>query len=174
MASGEDEEALSPVETRAKKKKKNVKKVEAEWKDDVIYKLISAVEERPVLWNAGVSEYKLPKSDAWREVAEALDGKYDWEECKAKWGNLRISFKTNLAKARKTKSGQGTAELNTVHWRFFRAMYFIESADAEQSTPSTSNLNIVSVRFLRHSNNVLFSFFDLFFSTVNAVDVVRL
>lgn len=144
----EDEMEFS-IETRAKKRtKKNVEKVTAEWNNDTTSALIAAVEERSVLWNVGASDYKLPKPDAWREVAEALQNKYDWEECKAKWAHLRITFNANLAKMRKTKSGQGTADLISVQWPFYKSMYFIEASKAKQSTESTSNLNIVSVKFI--------------------------
>lgn len=123
------------------KKKKNVKKVESEWNDKLTFKLISAVEGRPVLWNVGASEYKLPKTSAWEEVSQMVGMEID--ECKAKFANLRISFKTNVAKMRATKSGQGAADVNQIHWRFFKSMMFIEANDAKQSTASKSNYFLV-------------------------------
>lgn len=161
----ESETQLS-IETRTKKRaKKVVKKVEAAWNDAVTFDLIAAVEKRPVIWDFGSSEYKMAKSDAWREVAEVLEGKFEWEECKAKWSNLQISFNTNLAKSRKTKSGQGTTD-NTVQWRFFKAMYFIAANDARQSTASTSNLITVSLKCIYHTECYNFDFFLV--NTANA------
>lgn len=154
----EEEETDTQSLTRAKiRAKRVVKKVEAAWNDDVTFVLIAAVEKRPVIWDFGSYEYKTSKTDAWLEVAEVLEGKFEWEECKAKWSNLRISFNTNLAKSRKTKSGQGTAD-NTVQWRFFKAMYFIANNDARQSTASTSNLIIVSLKFILTLNGIIYTF----------------
>lgn len=124
-----------------KSTKRSVKKVLAEWDDESILKLISAVEMHECLWNAGVKEYrnKSHRDDAWKDVFNNFGEKYTVDELSAKWANLRIQFKSYAAKFRKTKSGQGTGE-NQVHWRFFKSMLFIEAAERDQSTYSESNL----------------------------------
>lgn len=103
--------------------------------------MISSVEPRECLWNAGIEDYKKKhlRDAAWREIAEVIfDGKYSAAEVCAKWSNLRIQFKSNGRKH--GKSGQGTDEMNTVSWKFYDHLKFIEAAENQQSTASASNL----------------------------------
>lgn len=134
---------MDAEEFALKKRRNYAKKVERKWTEEEIERLISAVEERRLLWDVGAAEYKLPKIDAWQEVADAV-GNITMDDAKAKWSNLRITFKTNLNKYRSKKSGQGTDELVTIHWRYFDSLMFLEANDVQQSSESTSSLTLVS------------------------------
>lgn len=116
--------------SRKKSVKRTTKKVSAEWDDDAIGKLISYVETRQCLWNAQLKEYrnKNQRDAAWKEISEIFESKYPANELSAKWANLRIQFKSYAAKFNKTKSGQATGE-HQIHWRFFKPMLFILSAE---------------------------------------------
>lgn len=80
----------------------------------------------------------------WQEVAAEL-GETDWTSCRSKWQSLRVTFKTNFAKLKQKKSGQGTSENIKVHWKFFDAMRFIAMSDEGNSSESTSNLLLVKL-----------------------------
>lgn len=152
FSDGDDDDYVPPTELSKKSGKggkRSTKKVLAEWDDDGIVKLISCVETHECLWNAKLKEYrnKNQRDAAWKEVFNIFEEKYPINELSAKWANLRIQFKSYAAKFKKTKSGQGTGEYN-VHWRFFKPMLFILSAEHEQSTNSESNL--VSKIFIFH------------------------
>lgn len=127
------------------KQKSYKKKVERKWSDEDINKLIKEIETRPVLWNAGLPEYKLSKEIVWQEVADAIPAELN--DCKGKWGNLRTTFNTNLAKLRQRKSGQGADETATISWKFFNAMMFMETTRINQSTSSTSSMELVMLSF---------------------------
>lgn len=144
MSDKSDDMDYEPVKKSARK----AKKVSADWDDESINKLICAVEVHECLWNAGLKEYrnKTHRDTAWSEVCNAFDGKYPVNEISAKWANLRIQFKSYAAKFKKTKSGQGFGEYQ-VHWRFFKPMMFIATAETEQSTSTESNL-VSSIKFL--------------------------
>lgn len=142
ISDGSDPEYIPSCQLRKTKSgKKTTKKVSAEWNDDAIGKLILCVETRQCLWNAQLNEYrnKNHRDAAWKEISEIFEEKYSANELSAKWANLRIQFKSYSAKFKKTESGQATGEYQ-VHWRFFKPMLFILSAETEQSTQSESNL----------------------------------
>lgn len=82
--------------------------VQHNWTTDEIISLITAVEKRPRLWDAGSAEYKLGRLDFWREVVDEIGLDVTVDEAKSKWGCLRVTFKANLTKLRNKKSGQGT------------------------------------------------------------------
>lgn len=140
-----DSDFVLTAERTAKKRKP--RKVKHDWTDEQILRLITAVQERPSLWDAGATEYKLPKNDIWQEVAD-ICGNFTRDDAKIKWGNLRVIFKQNMTKHRKKKSGQGTNESTAVVWRFFKAMLFLEAGDVNQSTQSTSSFKLVFLPFL--------------------------
>lgn len=125
-------------------RKQSRPKVQSDWSPEQVTKLIEAVEERRVLWDKSLEEYKHPSLSAWEGVAETIaHGTPD--ECKAKWTNLRITFNINLAKYRSKKSGQGTDENFKITWKHFQSMLFLEAADVHQSTESTSSLSLVII-----------------------------
>lgn len=132
-----------PKNTTKPKQKSYRKKVERQWTDDEISKLIDAVQLRRALWDFSDPKYRFGKDVVWQEVADALSA--DMNECKAKWTNLRISFNNCLTKYRKRKSGQGTDESYTVTWKFFDTMMFLEASKVSQSTSSTSNMTLVAL-----------------------------
>lgn len=127
---------------KARPKQKSYKrKVERSWTEEEILNLIKEVEMHPALWDFSCPEYKLPKDAVWQDVANILSASMD--DCKGKWGNLRTTFNYNLAKYRKKKSGQGSDEIVTVSWKFFKSMMFLEASKVSQSTQSTSSLQLV-------------------------------
>lgn len=130
-----------------RKNKSSKKKIEKTWSDNVIFSLISAVEQRRCLYAASESDYMLSKADAWLEVSQAIgeDGKYSVDDCKTKWNILRIVFKRNLNSLRKKKSGSGAGDVSTVQWKFFKAMLFVEAAELQKATESVSNLQLVII-----------------------------
>lgn len=95
----------SPTKSKPAKKpkiqKSYRKKVESEWSQEQILKLIQEIETRRSLWDAGCAEYKLPKEALWQEVADAIH--ITLNDCKGEWSNLRITFNSNLDKYRKKK-----------------------------------------------------------------------
>lgn len=134
----------SPKTKKPRQKQKSYKKkVERQWNDTDITNLIKEIETRRLLWDVGAPEYKLPKESLWQEVADTVSASVN--DCKAKWGNLRVSFNSNLNKYRKKKSGQGTDESYTVTWKFFKAMMFLEASKLSQSTQSTSSMPLVKL-----------------------------
>lgn len=141
-----DDIYVEPEEPKKKKSSRKVaRKVSYNWSDPaVVSKLIALVEQRPQLWDAGDQTYKLPKSQAWEEVASAIGDGVDWNEAKFKWMSLRVTFKTNVAKLRTKKSGQSSSESATVVWRHFKEMQFLETAEVAQSSQSTTSFIFVS------------------------------
>jgi len=67
-----------------KKARKQRVKVEHDWKDDEIFKLISLVEEHREIWDKQSHEYKLPKTSVWQQIETLFEEKFSWIECKAK------------------------------------------------------------------------------------------
>lgn len=128
---------------RTRKSTAGARKIQHEWTPAQIVTLIAAVEKRRMLWDFGSEEYKLSKVDSWREVCDELGFEIDSNEVKTKWSSLRVTFKTNLANLRKKKSGQSADDSSTVSWRYFKQMLFLEANDANQSTQSTSTMELV-------------------------------
>lgn len=133
------QDAKNSNKTRQKSYKK---KVERQWTDDDILKLIKEIEAHRVLWDFSDPRYKCSKEIVWQQVADAVSSNVN--DCKGKWGNLRTSFNSNLVKYRKRKSGQGTDESFTVAWKFFQPMLFLEASKVGQATESTSNMHLVT------------------------------
>lgn len=127
-----------------KKYKQNRAKVTVDWSDELKSTLIKAIEERRCLWDKNSPEYKMNKAASWQEVADIF-GREDInvDECKAQWGNLRVTFNTNLGKYRHKKSGQGASESVDIVWKHFKSMMFLEASNVRQSTESTSSMTLV-------------------------------
>lgn len=130
-------------ETFKKEKKSYRKKVERVWSTDEILTLIREVEARKVLWDAGSDGFKLPKDSLWRQVADAIPAGVN--DCKGKWTNLRTSFNSNLNKHRKKKSGQAANHATKITWQFFKPMLFLESNKVQQSSKSTTSMELVCI-----------------------------
>lgn len=98
-----DDGARSQSKSRVTKKTKSDgklrknynKRVERKWEKEDTLKLIQEVEARPLLWDVGAAELKLPKEHLWEEVAAALNANLN--DCKGNRGNLRTSFNVKLA-----------------------------------------------------------------------------
>lgn len=128
------------------KRQKKTRTVLHPWMDEECFRLIAAVESRRCLWDAGSAEYRnTRKEDGWREVVEELNNGIQVDDAKSKWMNLRATFKNNISKMRKTKSGQGANEPVKVNWRFFDSLMFLEANDVAISTESTSTMPSVKL-----------------------------
>lgn len=128
----------------AKRRNQKRPKVQSDWSPENISKLIKAVEERRMLWDKDMPEYKLPTVSAWQEIVDVI-GNYTPAECKAKWNNLRVTFNRSMGKFRSTKSGQGTDETKQITWQFFKSMLFLEASNVRQSTESASSMPLVII-----------------------------
>lgn len=137
-------ECLTQNKKTTQSKKRQIKpKVCSDWSDNEIFKLISCVECVPMLWNAKDEKYrnKIERQSAWKHISETeFDSKFSDNELMAKWSNMRIQYRSYLAKNRKTKSGQGTKD--SIKWKFYEAKDFVGRAEEEQTASTVSNLVI--------------------------------
>lgn len=109
-------------------------------KSDIL-KLIDATEAAPLLWDAACVDYKNRslRDAKWSEICENIFGEeFTPKDLQTKWSNLRIQFRTNHAKATKTKSGQ--AAKKPIAWKYYQRMLFLQAAEDEQTNQSDSNL----------------------------------
>lgn len=162
-------ESPDDVEKPKIKRQQKPRKILHVWTEKQCFQLISSVESHRCLWDAGSAEYKnARKEDSWREVVDELGCDIQVDDAKSKWMNLRSTFKTNISKVRKTKSGQGANESVKVHWRFFDALMFLEVNDVAMSTESTSSMPSVILNFIK---SFFFDFvIDLVFQQVGVTD----
>lgn len=68
----------------------------------------------------------------------------DWYECRTKWQNLRVTFKTNLTKMHKVRTGQISVNSVRVYWRFFDAMQFVLKGKSQQSLLHCDDQTIIT------------------------------
>lgn len=121
-------------------------KVAGVFTNDDNVKLIKAVEDRPILWDSSATVYsKLTKAEAWQEISEIVGHSSD--ACKARWGNLRVTFKTNITKYHRKKSGQATGESVDIVWKHFKSMLFLETSDVRTATESTSSMSLTNTEY---------------------------
>lgn len=133
----------APSPTGAKRKRIQIRpKVSDSWSDDNIIKLIAEVEIRPCIWNVGNGDYKNrnKRDSAWQSIATVFDGEIPVDQLTAKWQNLRTQYRTSLASAKKTKSGQGVAF--KPHWKFHSQMSFVGATEQSQTVRSESNFSL--------------------------------
>lgn len=126
-----------------KTRKQNRPKVADTWTDENIGKLIAEVETRPCIWNAGDPDYKMrnKREVAWREISEAFDdGVRPVDQLTAKWQSLRTQYRSSVATAKRTKSGQGASK--KPHWKFHSQMAFVDAAEQSQRVRTESNLSL--------------------------------
>lgn len=132
----ETEEELSTPVSKSKRKKP---KVATEWTDEDTFKLISCVEVHEQLWNAQYRN-KTERTSIWQTISQVdFENRFNEHDLLAKWTNIRIQFRGYAAKAKKTKSGQGSSSATL--WKFFSAMQFIDEAEEDQSSHCESNLS---------------------------------
>lgn len=123
---GSDDEFL--LEQMPPPKIRHRVKVLVDWCRDEVYRLISAVELRPLLWNSSHKDHmcKVTREAAWQEIAAEFGGKFDTDQLSAKWYNLRIQFKAYWAKQ---KREQGMSHIT---WKYFKPLMFIGQSRKEQ------------------------------------------
>ncbi|XP_055846078.1 uncharacterized protein LOC129912023 [Episyrphus balteatus] len=98
-------------------------------------RLIAAVKRNTGLWDVRSPKYKLPKNDAWQEVAEEV-GNVTADDAKIKWMNLRVTFRLNWMKIHKRKPGRRPA---IVKWRHYDEMTFLGVNEIQRTCGSTSS-----------------------------------
>lgn len=139
----QNDEDYTPSPTSAKRKRNQIRpKVSDSWSDDNIIKLIAEVEIRPCIWNVGTDDYKNrnKRDSAWQSIATVFSDEIPVDQLTAKWQNLRTQYRTSLASAKKTKSGQGVAF--KPHWKFHSQMSFIGATEQSQTVRSESNFSL--------------------------------
>lgn len=125
------------------KKKRLRNKTNKTW-NDVDEVLINAVMKKPCLWDHTISvklRSPLIVKEAWLEVAKELNDKFEVDDIKKRWRNLKDSYK----KARKKATAyipSGSATIvsdNKDSFRFYDQMKFLN--DSMNSRPTKSNIS---------------------------------
>ncbi|XP_064641924.1 uncharacterized protein LOC135496494 [Lineus longissimus] len=112
----------------------HVEVAESEWSQDVVSNLIEGYRARPALWDVTSAEYRdrLKKEDAWKSLAK--DCKRDKVQVTRKMHNLRNQYAQELKKATKRKSGQGTDDVYTPKWMYYKAFSFLRGVIGERKS----------------------------------------
>lgn len=145
----------TPAKRTRRAKTYKAKSSTIEWTDEEVLELISCVEVRPPLWNAGDGKYKNrnERNKFWDEISEIeFESKYGSSQLQSKWSNLRIQYRSYLTK--KPKSGQ--AANAEIQWKFFAPMSFVGRTEAEQTAPTESNLPRLNVSLNFFNTFILF------------------
>ncbi|CAH0561721.1 unnamed protein product [Brassicogethes aeneus] len=103
--------------------------------NDVVPKLIEAVQARPALW-----DHTLPlkyrgrdlKEKLWKEVHKEINGALPLEYLDKKWRNLRDTFLRYSKKL--TPSGPGRDDKKK--WKYFDILFFLSEKNASRQTHS--------------------------------------
>lgn len=88
-----------------------------------------------MLWNAKDENYrnKIERQSAWKRMSENIfNNKFTVNELIAKWSNMRIQYRSYLAKYQKNNE--------KIKWKFYGAMDFVGQADEDQTSTTVSNL----------------------------------
>jgi len=125
-----------------------------EWLKSEIDQLINMYHNKPELWDVKSKVYKdrVKKRDALDEIATTFE---TVEEITRKIHNLRNQFNSEFKKTTKKKSGQGSDELYTSKWPYFKSLLFLQKDLICRST--TGNIATVSKR-----KQILFYLFQFF------------
>lgn len=95
-------QSSSTTKRKESKKRQGKPKVEAIGLIRKFFKLIICVECLPLLWNAQDEKYKnrVARKSSWKDMSE-LDFEYKFtdNELQAKWTNLRIQYRSYLARS---------------------------------------------------------------------------
>ena len=135
-----------------------------EWSHEDTYTLIKLVEERPPLWDKLCAEYNKPKEFLWHEIIESLEEKYTLEECRDKWLNLRVTFKTLQAKSR-----HGSKEEQAIDWPFYWDMNFLEPPNVHQAP----HVREIKRQLRKKCSLVFFSIFQIFCSNAQRTGQIK-
>ena len=95
-----------------------------EWLEAEIDELIELYHVKPELWDIKSKVYRdrVKKQNAFTEISE----KFSIEEITRKIHNLRNQFNSELKKATKKKSGDGTDELYISKWPYLNSLIFLQ------------------------------------------------
>ena len=110
------------------------------WTSEEITHLIECLENYPCLWDVFDKAYHMKdkREKALSEMSNQIE--IEVMEIKTKINGLRTQLGRELAKVKKTKSGQGTDELYKPNWAFWEQLQFL----CPVMTPRTSKDTIVS------------------------------
>jgi len=123
-----------------------------EWLKSEIDQLINMYHNKPELWDVK-SKDRVKKRDALDEIATTFETTV--KEITRKIHNLRNQFNSEFKKTTKKKSGQGSDELYTSKWLYFKSLLFLQKGLICRST--TGNIATVS-----NKKQILFYLFQFF------------
>ena len=97
-----------------------------EWLEAEIDELIELYHAKPELWDIKSKVYRdrVKKQNAFTEISEKFSTTI--EEITRKIHNLMNQFNSELKKATKKKSGDGTDELYISKWPYFNSLLFLQ------------------------------------------------
>ena len=129
-----------------RKLSKNVSK--QKWTTEETVHLIECLESHPCLWDVYDKSYHMKdkRENALSEISNQMV--IEAMEIKTKINGLRAQLGRELAKVKKTKSGQGTEELYKPNWAFWEHLQFlcpVMTPRASKDTFVSSNCTEVGV-----------------------------
>ncbi|ERL85020.1 uncharacterized protein LOC109546506 [Dendroctonus ponderosae] len=95
-------------------------------------KLINLVNERKPLWDMTEKSYNMRdiQRKLWQEVAVEINA--DVHVVKNKWRGLRDTFRKELNKSKKSKSGDGAESLVISKWPYYKMLLFLSESVARR------------------------------------------
>ncbi|CAP37443.2 Protein CBR-MADF-2- [Caenorhabditis briggsae] len=109
----------------------------ASWTDPTRQFLISAIRDRPVIWDKsyiGESSYRTMKVSSFEEVTQNLNStystKFTWEDVRAQWKNLKDTFVRKLRWVHEGKYVEDAMKEPT--WKFYRMLTFLDDKEAKR------------------------------------------
>lgn len=115
-------------------------KVTMKWHNEDIHALIQAIEQQPSIWDLSSADNKnlTKRESAWNVIFKELDMRYGINECKAKWTNLKTTYRFKKNAMMALKSGQGTEPV----WIFWNDMQFVTESESANYTIFESKFNV--------------------------------
>lgn len=126
--------------SKATTKSHENRRIASVWTDPEVTKLIEQVEMQPSIWNFACEDNRNrgTRDQAWTLIAAAFDNKKETSQLRVKWQLLSNQHRDLIAKASKTKSGQGAETLP--HWKFYSQMAFLRNIKKQTTVVTESNL----------------------------------
>lgn len=112
-----------------------------EWTNDAVLKLISLYEQRPVLWNQLLAEYrdKNKRHDALQEIAVHFG--VEKIEIEKKLRYILSHFSRELKKEKEKRSGDGAADVYKSKWFAMKALLFLKDRNTPRDVIDTETVN---------------------------------
>lgn len=110
-----------------------------EWTNDAVLKLISLYEQRPVLWNQLLAEYrdKNKRHDALQEIAVHFG--VEKIEIEKKLRYILSHFSRELKKEKEKRSGNWAADVYKSKWFAMKALLFLKDRNTPRDVIDTEN-----------------------------------